>query len=395
MAADPGPLAQDYAVVWHNSKREYYVDGCGLERIGSDEWVAVVPVVPRLDCFEPQRLGERRAKDSRVHIVHSGDGGTSWQPVAELPYFSAAPWQHDGLLYLFAFKGGVEYRNDDLQLLQSGDGGRSWSDPVTLFEGHFWNAHTGMAKRDNRIYWSFDDLSFDIFRGPRVVVGDLGRDLMDPRSWRLSKPVPFPGIPEQLIQQKFSAHPSHYLEPNVIDVYGQLRVLATVKPKRQTTTGLCAVLDVTDDGDAVELSFAQYHPMPGGQLKFDVRWDDVSRMFWAAVNLAADGQGVLGWESEEGSTFRGRPFLGGNDRRFLMLMYGLDGLNWFQAGCVARAGKLSQSFMYPALAIDGNDLVIVSRSSVHAPNRHDADYATFHRVGNFRDLAMNLHPDAG
>ncbi len=82
--------------------------------------------------------------------------------------------------------------------------------------------------------------------------------------------------------------------------------------------------------------------------------------------------------------------IGGNDRRFLMLFYGIDGLNWFPAGCVARAGRLSQSFMYPSHIIDGNDLLVIARSSIAGQNRHDTDCATLHRVRNFRRLAMNL-----
>ncbi len=76
-----------------------------------------------------------------------------------------------------------------------------------------------------------------------------------------------------------------------------------------------------------------------------------------------------------------------------MLMYGVDGLNWFQAGCVAQAARISQSFMYPRPVIDGADLAILSRTSVNAPNQHDADYATFRRVHDFRRLALNLVPE--
>ncbi len=53
------------------------------------------------------------------------------------------------------------------------------------------------------------------------------------------------------------------------------------------------MLDLEDDGRTLDLRFPQFHPMPGGQLKFCVIWDDVSRLFWATVNLAADGQSVL------------------------------------------------------------------------------------------------------
>ena len=75
-----------------------------------------------------------------------------------------------------------------------------------------------------------------------------------------------------------------------------------------------------------------------------------------------------------------------------MRLYSIDGLNWFQAGCIAQARRISQSFMYARPVIDGEDLVIISRTSVDAPNQHDADFATFHRVHDFRRLALNLYP---
>jgi hypothetical protein len=75
-----------------------------------------------------------------------------------------------------------------------------------------------------------------------------------------------------------------------------------------------------------------------------------------------------------------------------MLQYSADGLNWFPAGCIAQAAKLSQSFMYARPVIDHDDLAIIARSSVNAPNQHDADDCTFHRVHDFRRLALDLYP---
>jgi hypothetical protein len=156
---------------------------------------------------------------------------------------------------------------------------------------------------------------------------------------------------------------------------------------------LCAVFDVTDADGTLELKFVQFHPMPGGQLKFCVVRDDVSGMFWATANLVVDSQEAFDWWDAGRKRQNFRPTsTAGDDRRLLMLLYGLDGLNWFQAGCVAQAQRISQSFMYAAPVIDGDDLAIVCRSSVAAANQHDADYATFHRVRNFRRLAMNLVP---
>ena len=388
--AQPPALAQDYTVVFHNPDSERYVEGPGLARLDDGTLVAVVPVVPRNEWS-----AERRATQSRAHLLRSSDGGKTWQPAAELPYYSAVPWVHRGALYLFANKGGTKSRNDDLLLLRSADGGQTWSEPVTLFSGHFWNCHTGMAVRDGHLYWAVDDISNYSKRGPRAVVGDLSADLMNPSAWRMSEPVPFPGVPDAVTNPKFAALPSQYLEPNVINVRGQLRVLATVKPKRQSTAGLCAVLDLNDDGQKLDLKFTQFHPMPGGQLKFCVLWDEFSQMFWATANLVVDSQGAFDWwaEGEKRGNVAFASGVGGNDRRFLMLLYGLDGLNWFQAGCIAQAGKISQSFMYARPVIDGDDLAIIARSSVNAPNQHDADYATFHRVRDFRRLALKLTPE--
>ena len=91
-------------------------------------------------------------------------------------------------------------------------------------------------------------------------------------------------------------------------------------------------------------------------------------MFWSTANLVVDGLRTYDWwvEGEKRGNVAFGSGVGGNDRRFLMLQYSLDGLNWFQAGCVAQAAKISQSFMYVRPVIDGDDLAIICRSSINA-----------------------------
>ncbi|MBL9142514.1 MAG: exo-alpha-sialidase [Verrucomicrobiaceae bacterium] len=378
------PLAQDYTIVFHNPDRERYVEGPGLVRLDDGTLVAVVPVVPREEWSK-----ERRLTQSTTHILRSDDHGKTWQALADLPFYSAVPWMHRGALYLFANKPGPPTaRNEDLLILRSSDGGKTWSEPVTLFKGNYWNCHTAMVQRDDRIYWAIDDLALGSKRGPRLVAGDLSGDVLDPKAWRISEPVKFPGAPKEMFDAKFASQSDQYLEPNVIEVNGKLRVLSTVKIKRQTTSNVCAVLDATDDGTNLDLKFTRYNSMPGGNLKFCVLWDESSKLFWATSNLPADSENTINVKQDN---FRGSA----GDRRFLMLHYSLDALNWFPAGCIAAAPKLSQSFMYARPVIDGDDLAIICRSSVNAPNQHDADYATFHRVRDFRKLAMNLRPEHG
>ncbi|MFP4029562.1 MAG: sialidase family protein [Candidatus Brocadiia bacterium] len=375
-------LAQDYSVVYQNiDGAARGLDGPGIARLPGGLLVVALPVKQKPNWV--------------CQILSSRDNGKSWEALSTLPYYSATPWVHEGKLYLFANTECATMRNGDMHLLCSVDGGKSWSAPVTIAEGHLWNVQSGMVKKDNKLYWAVDDLEpGKSLRGPRVVCGDLSRDPMQAAAWRLSNVVPFPGLPDSLMNPAISgSYPSaRMLEPNVIEVNGRIRLLTCVKPPMQATTNLAAVFDLEDDGQRLNLDFTQYHPMPGGQVKFCIVKDETTGLFWMTGNLAVDGQDIFAFtdpaEHRGDGPYNGA--IGGNDRRFLILFYGLDGLNWFQAGCIARAPRLAQSFMYPAHIIDGDDLLVVARSSIGGDNRHDADTCTFHRVQKFRELAMNL-----
>ncbi len=382
------PLAQDFTVVFHNPDPEYYVEGPGLTRLDDGTLLAVVPIVPREEWSV-----ERRREHSVTHILNSTDGGKTWQEISTLPYYSAVPWTHNGKLYLFANKPGLgNKRNEDLELRRSENNGRTWSEPLTIGKGNYWNCHTSMAVKDGFLYWAVDDLSLGKKRGPRLVAGDLNGDvdIMSAAAWRMSDPLPFPGAPEGLYDPAFVAQPDQYLEPNVLEVKGRLRLLLATKLKRPTVTGICSVVDASDKEGKLELKFNHFQAMPGGHLKFCVVRDEKSGLYWATSNQGVDSEDAYGWaRAMEGA---GKYRMSGNDRRFLMLSYSMDALNWFPAGCIAQAGKLSQSFMYAKPVVDGEDLILIARSSIKAPNQHDADHATFHRVKDFRKLALELKP---
>ncbi len=183
-----------------------------------------------------------------------------------------------------------------------------------------------------------------------------------------------------------------WLEPNIVLVNGRVRVLLRTILDGYASTSLAAVCELAYGASGMELRFVQLAAMAGGQNKFFLMTDPETGMFWMLSNLAADSQEmVFDWKA-----IRSRGFFsgGGNDRRFLMLSYSVDALNWFPAGCVARASNPRQSFMYPSAAIAGDDIVLVSRTSVDGRDQHDADLVTFHRITGFRSLAMNLYPEA-
>ena len=146
---------------------------------------------------------------------------------------------------------------------------------------------------------------------------------------------------------------------------------------------------MADDGAELELRFTQLHPLPGN-CYFHIIRDEPGGYYWAVTSLPTRTQDLeWGREMAARGLLKGRA---GNERRFLMLMYSLDALNWFPAGCVAAWPSPGQGFQYNALLVDGDDLLVSSRTAKNAANQHDNDLVTIHRVRDFRSLALNLHP---
>ncbi len=155
--------------------------------------------------------------------------------------------------------------------------------------------------------------------------------------------------------------------------------------------------------------FVQFYPMPGGQNKFKVVYDEPSGLYWTCSSIVPDPYQPPKPLADRG--FAGNP---ANTRRILMLSYSIDGLNWLQAGCVAMSRNPLESFHYASQVVVGDDLLVLARSSIGADtrygdytwssgitsgkaklpyNNHDSNMITLHRVRNFRSLALDLKPD--
>ena len=378
-------LAGDFVVVARTPSPELITDDPAILRLPSGNLLATW-------TFRGTKGEAAHSNPQRFRLAHSADEGQTWEQLAPLEINMGMPFLHDGRLWLV----GNRHGRKDVIVTRSDDEGETWVDPVTLFEGYFWNAPTGYAIANGHLYRAFSVL--ELLEGHwlvhsklAVAAGDLSRDLLEPASWRLSPFVDHPGSPPELHIGKYPSawHGDHWLEPNVVNVRGRLRVLSRARIDGYATSGMCAVCDLEDDGRNLDFRFTQFHPMPGGQCKFHIVYDEASRLFWTPANLPTDTQSTQGWEPRlKEMGFAGCP---GNERRILMLLYSLDALNWFQAGCLARWPSPLQSFHYATPFIDGGDLLLLVRTSRDAPNQHDSDLITFHRVNDFRSLALELH----
>lgn len=387
---DVQPLAQDYSVVFEAPDEHLYTAAASLSRLPSGRLLTSYALFTR--------VGKKSGHpDLEIETVFStsGDRGATWTQVGSVPLGDGIPFHHRGRLYFLCNGRGRQ----NIFLVSSGDEGATWGEPVTLFEGRFWNTFTPYVVRGDTLYWALgaSNAAGDFNRrGSRTVVvaGDLtSADLMKRTAWRISSDLIYPGTPEGLTAKLYPPtapdRGDHWLEPNILEINGRLRVFLRLRLDGQATAHMCAVAEVHDDREKIAYEFTQFHPMPGAQGYFYITRDPCTGYFWTVVNLPTNSQDVA-W----GRELNARGFLGnpGNERRILMLLYSLDALNWFQAGCVARWKTPLRGFQYAALLVDGNDLLMTSRTAKNRPNQHDNDLITFHRIRNFRRLALNLRP---
>ena len=341
-----------------------------------------------LVTFEYTLIDANAEVPHRFRLAVSEDAGRTWRQLPPLDLHSAQPFVHEGELYLL---GNVAIRRN-IVILRSDDEGRSWTGPVTLFEGSYWNAPTGVLIKDGRLYRSFNlhenadgTPNLRNYQGCVVIAADLSRNLLDPAAWRMSNRLDYPGTPRLLTRVPVSGRRAdHWLESNLVEVrseilgFHRLRIPggAAHGLTHQSTAGLAAVTNLTDDGKTLKHTFGQFFPIPGAQNKFHMVRDKPSGLFWMAGNIPVDSLG--------------RP-PGGDDRRILILMYSVDAHNWFQAGCVAMSKKPREAYNYASLLPDGDDLLLAVRTALGGRySQAKSTHITFHRVRGFRSLALDL-----
>ncbi|MDP6717247.1 MAG: sialidase family protein [Pirellulaceae bacterium] len=343
-------------------------------------------------------------------IKASDDGGMTWRQISTNGITWGSLFYVNDALHMI----GNDPHRRDIRIIRSPDGGKTWSKPVTLFDdSRYHGSATPVHVKDGFIYRAFEDMN----RGSAslVVAGDLSKDLFDLKAWRTSNKVEPPRETPSLSRGAATKKDGRdsggnwFLEGNVVEIRGELYVLLRTRIDVQLTAGLTSICKLEDDGRTMKYRFVQFYPMPGGQNKFKIIYDEKSGLYWTCGSMVPDPYQPPKPLADRG--FSGNP---GNTRRILMLSYSIEGLNWFQAGCVAMSRNPLESFHYSSQVIVGDDLLVLSRSSIGADNEyrdytwkrnvasgkaklpynnHDSNTITLHRVKNFRSLALDLKPD--
>lgn len=368
----------------------------------------------------------RQNNAAYAFILTSDDQGRTWTQRGALRMTHARLFAAGKSIYYLGQRG-------DLQIARSDDRGETWSAQVALTQGQAWHqsacnvwharghVYLVMERRtstENKA-WPVGALA------PVLLRAREDADLRQRASWTLASELVFADLiagykqndlaldhfgvpffpqaypdryPVATTPRRRTSSPLGWLETNVVQITDpdhlwhdpSGRTFHLFMRAHTGGTGYAALAKVVEQPDGTmrtELEHAPsgkkmlFLPMPGGQMRFHVCYDATTRLYWLLGSQATDSMTRADRLPPE------RYDLPNNERHRLVLHFSRNMVDWCFAAAVAITDSPRQARHYAAMDIDGNDLVILSRSGdARAKSAHDGNLITFHRVRNFREL---------
>ena len=131
-----------------------------------------------------------------------------------------------------------------------------------------------------------------------------------------------------------------------------------------------AIIDISRSGKRVKFDRENgLIDFPGGGAKFTIRYDPVTKRYWSLVNKQSNPKAY---------------------RNILVLTSSKALRNWKVESIILRhQDSKNVAWQYIDWLIEGEDIIAVSRTAFNgAHNAHNANYFTFHRIRNFRELTL-------
>ena len=341
--------------------------------------IAVLPdgaYLTKCDEFGPKSTEHQRAV-TRVH--RSDDRGKTWRPVACLDgLFWANIFTHKSAAYLL----GTVKHHGRIVMMRSDDGGHTWTTPTDEQHGLLTTTgqyHTGpmpMVIHNGRIWRAFEDAMGGIRWGERyrasIMSAPVDADLLQQKIWTFSNVL---ARDSEWLGGVFGG----WLEGNAVvnpegDIVNILRVACPAG-------GKAAIVRASKDGKTVSFDPERdIIDFPGGAKKFTIRYDEESKAYWTLSNPVLPKHAA---ETKAASI-----------RNTLALMCSNDLRTW-QIRCVLiyHPDVRHHGFQYPDWLFEGDDIIAAIRTAYDdglggAHNAHDANFLTFHRFTDFRQLTM-------
>ncbi|MBO4769987.1 MAG: exo-alpha-sialidase [Clostridia bacterium] len=317
-------------------------------------------------------------------VFRSDDKGATWRYVTELmPCYWGKLFLHKGTLYMI----GCSNEYGDILIGKSADEGKTWTGPSVLFRGScnsffpgFLSCPTPVVTCGGRI-WKAVDYGDRRAYDPRksvphmhaVISADESADLLDPRSWHLSEPLPYNPDWPGTARAKEGFVCQGGLESNaVVGPDGELWVIPRYHTYNCDPDYGKLVLYKADKNDPDRMiDFYKVADFNGNTSKFEIIRDGITGYYLCVLN---------------GLDERNRSLISSRD---LMMLYKSSDLEHWDYVCtitdlVGREGEGSQN---ASVVIDGDDLIMTCRTAINNPiGPMFANYQTFHLVENFRNL---------
>ena len=307
-------------------------------------------------------------------IFRSDDDGRTWRWQTELfPCFWGRMFLHEGVLYMLACS--TEY--GDLLIGKSTDGGVTFSAPTVLLRGAGRRDTEGVHKNPQppmvyggRIWTTLEWGTWaKNYHAAMVGSAPVGADLTDASAWLFSEPVKYdptwPGV---------AAGPSAGNIEGTLAVFPDGRLYNVMRYDMSECTpnwGLVLAYGVDTAHPEAPLRYDRAIRLPGNHSKFMIRQDPRTGLYYTII-----------------SRIRGPEHSG--DRNLLSLMRSADCERWeLVCNLLDYRGDdpWQTGFQYVDFFLEGDDILWLCRTALNgAHNFHDANYSTFHRLPNFREI---------
>ncbi len=375
----------------------------------------------------------RIKKEGQTIIVTSDDRGVTWQRRAASPTNQGRLFvAGDSVYYLatrFYVSPGSNPKGEPMCIQRSRDGAETWSQPSDLDARTWHQTAANVWHARGLVYLVMERHTIDNIRSwkvgalaPVLMRAREADDLTQPKAWTYASELTFqdliPGYRENALQIDFFGVPFYaqlfprgtpigrgenfpplgWLETNVVQIVDPNHVWhdpagRTFHLFARAHTGMtnyAALAKVTENADGTMTTTlekvpsgktALFLPMPGGHMRFHVLYDASTRLYWLLGSQSTDSMTQI---EKLPSDRYGRA---DNERNRMVLHFSLNMVDWCFAGLVAAGKTGREARHYASMDIDGDDLVVLSRSGdTRASSAHDGNLITFHRVRNFRQL---------
>lgn len=342
------------------------------------------------DFFGPWSM---EYKEGVTEVFGSTDKGKTWErrSIVKGAFYSVL-FEHRGALYLLGVDhhaGADEWKwvfrllktlrmaqdlDSNIVIRRSDDGGRTWTEPKDehtgrLMRGRYGFAPSPVIEHEGRLWRALNT---------GMLSAPVDANLLEAKSWLNSGTAPSKG------KSKWFGGQFEGWGEGIAVVGPEGGIVNVVKVRYQKPgDDHAAITHISADGKKVTFDPEKdFFKMPGGRIKFSVRYDPVSKSYWALSNYLPPEDC---WEGKPAAGLR---------RNTLALSSSPDLRNWTVKCILLHSPDVKvHGFQYPEFSFDGDDLIAVVRTGwpdgqLGPKRQHDANYMTFHRWLNFRNLTM-------